>query len=44
MDELTENEKEEIFIAKMQMYNARKDDELRSLLLQRELLKMGFEL
>ncbi|MDO6605295.1 hypothetical protein [Arenibacter palladensis] len=44
MDELTEKEKEEIFIAKMQMVNARKDDELRSLLLQRELLKMGFEL
>ena len=44
MDELTEKEKEEIFIAKMQMYNSRRDDQIRGLLLERELLKMGFEL
>ncbi|MCK0146842.1 hypothetical protein MWU78_14385 [Arenibacter sp. F26102] len=44
MNELTENEKEQIFIAKLQMYNARKDDQIRGLLLERELAKIGFGL
>jgi len=43
MDELTYQEKEEILLVKLQMYNARKDDEIRGLLLERELLKIGFQ-
>ncbi|WP_281503887.1 hypothetical protein [Arenibacter sp. F26102] len=44
MDELTNQEREEILLAKLQMYNARKDDEIRGILLEREFLKMGFRL
>lgn len=42
MDDLTPEEQEEILGARLEFKAARKDEKLRELLLERELLKIGF--